>query len=308
MKAIVAIAGVVLSLAGPVARDIQGAGLDALKTTYETKEREFARASGEVLDALDALLARERDARVKTGIVLLRYALKKNNAWAGRVDSFGLASLDLDPFGAPGRPLIRKTLTRDEKIAVLLRVPLALIRAILANAGTWGLDEALGQCRFSPEAARAREVLKGGEEEFPAQGNDDPDRPFPANDPGQAALARLVEKNQAALRALYDAGAVLKEKIVLLRPAPGPGYSGASLAGFQAKMEELYQVKPEYRTQKGYALEEAETVAAITGLPVDDLCKYQGYFGTMGLRAITFAVPDVQHKPWLDVFFKMNGI
>jgi hypothetical protein len=308
MKKIITGAGIALFLACFFVQNVRGAELEVLKAAFAEKQKGFDKAANEVLDALDALRENEKDMRMKAEITMLRFVLKKNNAWAGRIDTFGLSSLNLDPYNARNNSEFLKTLTKNEKIAVQLKVPAELIRSILALAGTSGLEEVLDKCYFCPEAAQAKETLQGGQKEFPAAEKDNPEQPFPDSDPQHKVLAELVKKNQAALRALYETGDALKEKILRLRPAAGFSYADASLARFKEKMEELYKIKPEYRTQKAYALEEAETVAKISGLPQDDLCKYQSYHGTMGLRALTFSVPDVQFKSWLEVFFTMNGL
>lgn len=298
--------GVVLVLMS--AGILWGADLEPLKQEFETKKSEFDKVSNRVMDEFDGMWETAADPRLKAEVTLVRFALKENNRWAGRIDSFGTSGLKFDPYKAnvPSEP--RKTLNKEEKMGVLLKVPVELINTVAMLSGTYGLEDVLEKSHFCPEAGKAKDILKGDKNEFAVEAGDNPDTPLPLDAPERQKIIDLLKKNQAAYRALYEVGERLKEKIMRLRPADGFAYPEASLADFRKKMEELYVAKPEYKTGKASEIDEATEVSKISGLPKDELCKYQSYNGTMGLREITLCVPDLQHRAWLEVYFTMIGL
>lgn len=285
-----------------------GADLEPLKQDFEARKKDFDKVSVAVMDELDSLWEKEKDNRFKAEITLVQYALKENNRWAGRIDAFGHGGLDFDPYKAEKPTEPRKTFSRLEKAAVILKVPVQLFRIIGGLSGTSGQEDSLDKCHFCPEAAQAKEVLKSEKDEFPMAANANPDTPLPLDEPQRKKIIDLVAKNQTAYRAWYETGERLKEKIMRLRPAEGFAYSESSLKEFKTKLEGLYKEKPEYKTQKPSLLEEAQAIAKITGLPEDALSGYQGYYGTMGLKEITLSVQDVQYRALLEIYFTMLGI
>ena len=132
-------------------------------------------------------------------------------------------------------------------------------------------------------------------------------RKHAARRPIDAGLLRLQDEYLDAYHVLYSAGLALKTEIVGLVPPETHEFSTEDLEVFSEMLESLYTRRPSYR-QEYPEREAARHIAAITGLPLTELGRYQDAAGTYGLRQLTLSVQNLPHKEWVVLYFRLIGV